>query len=98
MTPGREDIDTEALERLEAMDESELGRKYIIALGGRSNIVEVDSCITRLRLELADTSIVEDEDLKALGATGVLRPNKKNMQVIIGTKAEFICDEIKKSL
>jgi PTS system N-acetylglucosamine-specific IIC component len=98
MTPGREDIDTEALERLEAMDESELGRKYIIALGGRSNIVEVDSCITRLRLELVDTSIVEDEDLKALGATGVLRPNKKNMQVIIGTKAEFICDEIKKSL
>ena len=98
MTPGREDIDEEALQKLENMDVSELGRKYVVALGGSSNIVSVDSCITRLRLELSDTAAVEDEDLKALGATGVLRPNKKNMQVIIGTKAEFVCDEIKKAL
>lgn len=98
MTPGREDIDEEALQKLENIEASELGRKYIVALGGRSNIVHVDSCITRLRLELDDTELVEDEDLKALGATGVLRPNKKSMQVIIGTKAEFICDEIKKAL
>jgi len=98
MTPGREDIDEEALQKLESMDVSELGRKYVVALGGSSNIISVDSCITRLRLELADTAVVEDTDLKALGATGVLRPNKKNMQVIIGTKAEFVCDEIKKAL
>lgn len=98
MTPGREDIDEDAVKKLESLDASELGRRYITALGGASNIVHVDSCITRLRLELVDTEIVEDADLKALGATGVLRPNKKNMQVIIGTKAEFVCDEIKKAL
>lgn len=98
MTPGREDIDEEALARLDNMEMSEIGRQYIRALGGSTNLVHVDSCITRLRLELADSSLVEDEDLKALGATGVLRPTKKNMQVIIGTKAEFICDEIKRSM
>lgn len=98
MTPGREDIDEDALSRLESLDMSEIGRKYIVALGGSSNLIDVDSCITRLRLEVADSSLIDDDNLKALGATGVLRPTKKNVQVIIGTKAEFICDEIKKSL
>lgn len=98
MTPGREDIDEEALARLDNMEMSEIGRQYIRALGGSTNLVHVDSCITRLRLELADSSLIEDADLKALGATGVLRPTKKNMQVIIGTKAEFICAEIKRSM
>jgi len=98
MTPGREDIDEEALARLDNMEMSEIGRQYIRALGGSTNLIHVDSCITRLRLELEDASLVEDSDLKALGATGVLRPTKKNMQVIIGTKAEFICDEIRKSM
>lgn len=98
LTPGREDIDEEALEILDNIEGSELGERYIEALGGRSNIVEVDSCITRLRLTLNDTGIVEDNDLKRLGATGVLRPTSKNMQVIIGTKAEMLADEIKKSL
>ena len=98
MTPGRDDIDEEALSRLDSMEMSEIGRQYIRALGGSSNLVHVDSCITRLRLELEDPSLVEDSELKALGATGVLRPTKKNMQVIIGTKAEFICDEIRKSM
>jgi len=98
MTPGRDDIDEEALSRLDSMEMSEIGRQYIRALGGSSNLVHVDSCITRLRLELEDASLVEDSELKALGATGVLRPTKKNMQVIIGTKAEFICDEIRKSM
>lgn len=97
-TPGREDLDEDALKILDNIEPSELGRKYFEALGGAKNIVDVDSCITRLRLELKDVNIVKDEDLKVLGATGVLRPTKKNMQVIIGTKAEMICDEIKKCL
>ncbi|MBN2794258.1 MAG: PTS transporter subunit EIIC [Clostridia bacterium] len=98
MTPGREDIDVDAANILESLDQSEIGLRYYNALGGSSNIVEVDSCITRLRLVLRDVDEVSDETLKALGATGVLRPNKKNMQVIIGTKAEMICDEIKKCM
>ena len=96
MTPGREDFDEEAMEKLESMDASEIGSKYFNALGGRENIVEVDSCITRLRLVLNNVDEVSDDELKALGATAVLRPSKKTMQVIIGTKAEMVADEIKK--
>lgn len=95
-TPGREELDEEALKILDSMEPSELGRKYYEALGGADNLVEVDSCITRLRLTVKDSSSVSDEALKALGATGVLKPNKTSMQVIIGTKAEKISDEIKK--
>ncbi|NLM72788.1 MAG: PTS transporter subunit EIIB [Clostridiaceae bacterium] len=57
-----------------------------------------DACITRLRLTVADSSNISDEELKALGATGVIRPNKKNLQVVVGTKAELIVDEMKKYL
>lgn len=98
-TPGRLDEeggDAEAIIAEKGL--SGLAMEYIEKLGGRENIVEVDSCITRLRLTVVDSSIIKDEDLTALGATGVLRPNKKNMQVVVGTKAELIADEIKKLL
>lgn len=97
-TPGREDLDEDALKILDTLAPSEIGKKYFDALGGKENIVEVDSCITRLRLTLNDVEAVDVDLLKSLGATGVLKPNKKNMQVIIGTKAEMVCDEIKKCL
>jgi len=57
---------------------------------------KVDSCITRLRLTLKDNSIVKDEAMTSLGANGVLRPNSRNMQVIVGTKAELIAEEMKR--
>lgn len=71
---------------------------YIEKLGGKNNIQEVDSCITRLRLTLKDSKIVEEKDMKALGAAGIMRPNSKNLQVIVGTKAELIAEEMKKLL
>lgn len=98
-TPGR--LDEEGANADDIISDkgiSGLAREYIVRLGGRGNIAEVDSCITRLRLTLNDTSIVSDEELKALGASGVLRPNKRNMQVVVGTKAELIADEMKKAL
>ncbi|NLM12274.1 MAG: PTS transporter subunit EIIC [Epulopiscium sp.] len=98
-TPGR--VDEEAGNADELIADkglSGLAREYIEKLGGKSNIVEVDSCITRLRLTLNDASIIKDEELKALGASGVLRPNKKNIQVVVGTKAELIANEMKRLL
>ena len=70
-TPGRLDEeggDAEAIIAEKGL--SGLAMEYIEKLGGRENIVEVDSCITRLRLTVADSSIIKDEDLTALGATG----------------------------
>jgi len=99
-TPGRED-DEETQEFANLVSQkgiSELAALYINKLGGKDNIEEVDACITRLRLILKDSKIVEEKDMKALGAAGIMRPNSKNLQVIVGTKAELIADEIKKQL
>src|SRR6185436_2944331 len=46
--------------------------QLIAAFGGRENLVNVDACITRLRMEVADKTKVDQARLKALGAAGVL--------------------------
>ena len=57
------------------------------ALGGESNIVSVDACITRLRVEVKDKSQVNKDELKALGAAGVMEVGN-GIQAIFGAKAD----------
>ena len=71
---------------------------FIKALGGKENIIETDACITRLRMSVKDSTILTDEAFSALGAKGVIRPNKQSIQIILGTKAESIAQKIKDSL
>ena len=52
-------------------------------------------CITRLRLEVKDSSLVNEKKIKSAGAAGVIRPSKTAVQVIIGTKVQFVADEFK---
>lgn len=95
-TPGRIDETEDTTGGIS--DLRDIAQSYIIKLGGSANIENVDSCITRLRMTLKDASLVNDKELIQLGASGVLRPNKKNLQVIVGTKAELIAEQIKKIL
>lgn len=60
------------------------------AIGGSSNIISIDNCITRLRLVLEDAEIVDDEKLKELGALGVVHLDKQNLQIIIGTRVTTV--------
>ena len=71
---------------------------FIDALGGKENITNTDACITRLRMSVHDSSLLKDEDFTSLGAKGVIRPDKKSIQVILGTKADSIAEAIKNSL
>ena len=41
---------------------------------------------------------VDEKAVKAAGAAGVIRPSKNACQVIIGTKVQFVYDELKKML
>lgn len=92
-TPGREDDNDAVIENLNAKG-SERSIKVLEALGGKENILELDACITRLRLTLNDIALVNKSLLKALGAAGVLEAGN-SVQVIFGTEAERIKDEIK---
>ncbi|QUH28995.1 PTS transporter subunit EIIC [Vallitalea guaymasensis] len=96
-TPGRLDEQGGNIDALISdLGMAGIAAEFVMALGGKQNIKAVDACITRLRLTLNDSSIVDDDELKKLGASGVLRPNNKNMQVIVGPKAELVVDEMKK--
>ena len=57
------------------------------ALGGEANIVSVDACITRLRVEVKDKANVNKDQLKALGAAGVVEVGN-GVKAIFGAKAD----------
>lgn len=98
-TPGREDDDDEFTENIAATsDMSELAKAYIEALGGKDNILTVDNCVTRLRLNVKDNSVITDKKLTSLGARGVIRPGKGSIQVIVGTNVQFVADAVKAEL
>ena len=71
---------------------------FIEALGGEENIVNTDACITRLRMQVNDSNILTDDAFTALGAKGIIRPDKQTIQIILGTKAEGIAEEIRTTL
>lgn len=106
-TPGREaKVETETETEAEAEAEIEavtagltgdaaLAARYIEALGGHGNIREIDACITRLRLDIVNRDLVKDATLRALGASGVIRPGSSGLQVVLGARAEVIAREMK---
>lgn len=97
MTPGREDMIPEEAEAMyEELGTAQIAEQYIAALGGRGNIGEVEACITRLRLTLKDNTLINEARLKALGAAGVIKIGTQNAQVVVGTRAELMAEEIKK--
>ena len=71
--------------------------QLIAAFGGRENLVNVDACITRLRMEVADTAKVDQARLKALGAAGVIEVGN-NVQAVFGTQAEALKNDINDAL
>jgi PTS system N-acetylglucosamine-specific IIC component len=99
-TPGREDDASPDEMKIELgrSDWTAMATQFIEALGGKENITEIDNCMTRLRIEVKDTTLVQDKKLKAGGAAGVIKPSKTSVHVIVGTKVQFVADEIKKMI
>ncbi|MFC7405170.1 PTS transporter subunit EIIB [Georgenia alba] len=63
------------------------------ALGGAPNVVVVEPCITRLRVEVKDPAVVGENDLKANGAFGVVRTGHV-VQIVVGPEADDLAEEI----
>ncbi|CRL64530.1 PTS system glucose-specific EIICBA component [Proteus vulgaris] len=106
-TPGRED-EVSGDETADGYDEDittaptnskegiqQEARQYIAAIGGSDNLTGIDACITRLRLNVKDSSVVNDTYAKRLGASGVIRLNKQSVQVIVGTRAELVANAMR---
>ena len=65
------------------------------AFGGKNNIVNLDACITRLRIEVADKSKVDKAAIQKLGAAGVVEVGN-NVQAIFGPRADALKSEMQK--
>ena len=67
-------------------------------IGGKDNVVSASYCTTRLRFVVKNYNQVNEQAVKAAGASGIIRPGKNACQVIVGTKVESIYDELDKLL
>ena len=97
MTPGREEdtVEEERVVLTKNKNHAEVAKVIFEALGGKENIVSIDNCATRLRLEVKDTTLVNDKLIRTVAA-GIVKPSKTDVQVIIGPLVEFVATELKK--
>lgn len=100
-TPGREDEVNDRVDGKEVLfnDDFEGVAQIILdGLGGKENILLLDNCVTRLRLEIKDYTAVNERKIKTSGVVGVVRPSKTAVQVIVGTKVQFVANELRKMI
>ncbi|MFR3912272.1 MAG: PTS transporter subunit EIIC [Clostridium paraputrificum] len=101
-TPGREDDDLEFTE--EISDEEKniklthsnyayMAKKILQNIGGKENVETAECCVTRLRLEIKDGSLVNEANIKKTGAKGIVRLSDTSIQIIIGTDVRKVMKE-----
>ena len=67
--------------------------QILAALGGPGNIIEIEPCITRLRTEVKNPSLVNEAALTAAGAHGVISAGQV-VQVVVGPEADNLAEDI----
>jgi PTS system glucose-specific IIC component len=96
-TPGREDEEVVSLSEVNADVAGGFARQLVLAFGGRSNITSLDACITRLRVGVKEINKANPDNLKALGAVGVVVVGDQ-MQAIFGTRSDNLKTDIQEYL
>ena len=74
-------------------DADDYTKAMVENLGGLDNLTDVGYCITRLRLTVKDPAKVDEEAIKLMGVRGVFVKGKA-VQVVIGTRAELVANDI----
>ena len=83
-----------------ALGEQQMAQAYRIieGLGGTANIKEANNCLTRLRVDIVDSSLVREDILKKTGAMGFIKPSESHIQVVYGPKVEAIAANVRECL
>jgi PTS system N-acetylglucosamine-specific IIC component len=102
-TPGREADTEEDVEEDEATASTTTENKFAVmaakiydGLGGDANVTSVDNCVTRLRIEVKDMDVVDQNKIKSTGIPGINIVGPQSIQVIVGTQVQFVADEMEK--
>ena len=83
-TPGREyeEIDTDKEQSNKINSDTNI-ENIINGLGGKENINTVENCITRLRVNVKDESLINEDTINLTPNSGIVRKGK-NIQIIFG--------------
>lgn len=95
-TPGRESFDLveSSSELLKNRNYPEMARITLEGLGGKNNIIGVENCISRLRVDLKDPTLVNQEKIREAGCTGIFFPSTDHIHVVFGPHVEFVKNEV----
>lgn len=98
-TPGRENDENVVFhskadfKEKKTMEKQSLANLILDGLGGKDNIVDVTNCATRLRVNVKDETLVEEDDYFVKIGTHGLISTKTNMQVIVGLKVANVRED-----
>lgn len=98
-TPGRmgnyiDEENTEQTDSQKSSQKNTQAERIINLLGGRENIINVDACMTRLRVTVKDSQkVAEIEQWKAEGALGLIKKDT-GIQAVYGPKADVLKSDI----
>ena len=95
-TPGREpeDVEPQASSDKDS-DLSQVAQQTVAALGGLTNLRNVDACISRLRITVHSAAQLDEAGLKKLPAAGLSRLGENNLQIVFGGNSELIRDQVR---
>ena len=99
-TPGREafEIEESASVLLKEKNWPAIAAIVIEGLGGKENIVNVENCISRLRVDLKDPNKVDQIKIKDSGCAGIFFPSTNHIHVVFGPHVEFVRHAVDDSL
>jgi PTS system N-acetylglucosamine-specific IIC component len=107
-TPGREDefVDYQDLAKIETKKPvkqrvlltayDKMAEKIYDGLGGKENLINIDYCATRVRAQVVDSDLIDRKKIMEAGISNVIVHGKNNVQVIVGSKVQFVVDSMKK--
>lgn len=102
MTPGREEVDTTTAEiaddektfKMNTSNIPYLAKKLLENLGGKGNIAALDCCITRLRVEVKDSKLINEDKIRQTGVKGLVKLTDTNIQIVIGSDVQKVKEAI----
>ncbi|MGF3226103.1 PTS transporter subunit EIIC [Facklamia sp. P12932] len=74
---GNAEVDITEANRLTAQN-------IVNGLGGVDNITDVDNCISRLRVEVKDSSLIDESLLNRTQPNGIIKPDDHTIHVVYG--------------
>ena len=102
-TPGREEKTEDVKlytksDYKEKQENNEIAKIIIEGLGGKENIIKVENCYTRLRVNLKDMDKINEDILKTTKPNTIIKVDKENLQIVYGVKVGSIRNKVDKEL